>query len=478
LFKSNQLADKEERKHGDAKGHGLTGWLRTKVLGKDKELSPVDTQFLEDLSDLNTVGRYEIVGKLGQGSVGVVYQGTDPYIKRDVSIKIARPSRNVVGEKADRYRERFFLEAQSAGMLMHPNIIAVYDAGMYRDFCYITMEYVDGPTLEAHCNRENLLPVNKAVEIIFIACKALDYAHKMGVIHRDIKPSNIMLTQSGSVKIADFSIAQIKSEQTISEGIIGSPSYMSPEQVKEEPVEERSDIFSLGVVLYELLTGQQAFSGDNYFSIMYKITHEEPVSIRIIRPEVPEILEKIVRKAMAKDPSDRYQTCMDFAYDLRVALRGITGTTRSEKIEDVVDYVLNVPFFENFDREQVREILNASNMIKVKKGKVVVAEGEIDDSFYIILSGRAAVKKEKKAIATIGRGECFGEMSYLSGKARIATVSAATDCVLLKISATLLDKASESMQLLFLRNFALTLIRRLSKDINSPPPTLERPSHP
>ncbi len=467
MFKSNHLADKEDKKQGDAKGHGLTGWLRTKVLGKDKDPSPVDTQFLADLSDLNTVGRYEIIGKLGQGSVGVVYQGRDPYINRDVSIKIARPSRNVVGERADRYRERFFLEAQSAGMLMHPNIIAVYDAGMYRDFCYITMEYVDGPTLEAHCNKENLFPVNKAAEIMFTACKALDYAHKMGVIHRDIKPSNIMLTQSGSVKIADFSIAQIKSEQTISEGIIGSPSYMSPEQVKEEPVEERSDIFSLGAVLYELLTGQQAFPGDNYFSIMYKITHEDPVSIRVIRPEIPEILEKIVRKAMARDPSDRYQTCMDFAYDLRVALRGITGTTRSEKVEDVVDYVLNVPFFENFEREQVKEILNASNMIKVRKGKVVVAEGEIDDSFYIILSGRAAVKKENKSIATISRGECFGEMSYLSGKARVATVSAATDCILLKISATLLDKASESMQLLFLRNFALTLIRRLSKDINN-----------
>lgn len=467
MFKSNRLAEKEERGQGDAKGHGLSGWLKAKVLGKDKEPSPVDTQFLEDLSDLNTVGRYEIVGKLGQGSVGVVYQGRDPYINRDVSIKIARPSRNVVGEKADRYRERFFLEAQSAGMLMHPNIIAVYDAGMYRDFCYITMEYVDGPTLEDHCKKGNLLPVGKAVEIVFIACKALDYAHKMGVIHRDIKPSNVMLTQSGSVKIADFSIAQIKSEQTISKGIIGSPSYMSPEQVKEEPVEERSDIFSLGAVLYELLTGQQAFPGDNYFSIMYKITNEDPASIRVIRPEVPEILEKIVRKAMARDPSDRYQTCMDFAYDLRVALRGMTGTTRSEKVEDVVDYVLNVPFFENFERDQVKEILNASNMIKVRKGKVVVAEGEIDDSFYIILSGRAGVQKKDKNIATIGRGECFGEMSYLSGHARVATVLAATDCILLKISATLLDKASDSMQLLFLRNFALTLIRRLSKDINN-----------
>jgi len=460
------LTDKEKGEHADAKKHSFSGWLKAKVLGKEEEASPVDTQFLADLSGLRMVGRYKITGKLGQGSMGVVYRGRDPYINRDVGIKIARPSRNVVGEKADRYRERFFLEAQSAGMLMHPNIIAVYDAGMYRDFCYITMEYVDGPTLEKHCKKENLLPISRVVEIMFIVSKALDYAHKIGVIHRDVKPSNIMLTKSGSVKIADFSIAQIKTEQTVSKGIVGSPSYMSPEQVKEEPVEERSDIFSLGSVFYELLTGQQAFPGDNYFSIMYRISNEEPEPIRKIRPEVPEILTKIVRKAMAKDPEDRYQTCMDFAYDLRVALRGMTGTTRIEKVEDVVDYVLNVPFFENFSKDQVKEILNASNIIKVRKGKVVVAEGEIDDSFYIILSGRAAVQKENENIAIIGRGECFGEMSYLSGQARIATVLADTDCILLKISATLLDRASESMQLLFLRNFALTLIRRLSKDMN------------
>lgn len=456
------LKEKGEEEQADAKKHGLTNWLKAKLLGKGKEAGPVDTQFLADLSDLKSVGRYEIIGKLGQGSMGVVYRGRDPQISRDVSVKIARPSANVVGEKADKYRERFFLEAQSAGRLMHPNIIAIYDAGMYRDFCYITMEYVDGPTLEKYCKKDNLLPISKVVEIMFVVCKALDYAHKMGVIHRDVKPSNIMLTQLGSVKITDFSIAQIKSEQTVSKGIIGSPSYMSPEQVKEEPVEERSDIFSLGSVLYELLAGEQAFPGDNYFSIMYRIANEEPIPIRKIRPEVPEVLEKIVQKALAKDPADRYQTGMDLAYDLRVALRGMTGTTRSEKVEDVVDYILNVPFFENFSKDQVKEILNASNIIKVGKGKVVVTEGEIDDSFFIILSGRAAVRKENKNIATIGRGECFGEMSYLSGQARVATVLADTDCILLKISATLLDKSSESMQLLFLRNFARTLIRRLS----------------
>jgi serine/threonine protein kinase len=457
---------KAKEKNGQAetkKKHGLTSWLKVKFLGKEKEVSPIDTQFLADLSDVKTVGRYEIIGKLGQGSMGVVYLGKDPYINRHVGIKISRPAADVVAEKADKYRERFFVEAQSAGRLMHPSIVAIYDAGMYKDFCYITMEYIDGPTLEKFCHADTLLPLSRVVEILFAACRALDYAHKRGVIHRDIKPSNIMLNKAGDVRITDFGIAQIKTEQTVSKGIIGSPSYMSPEQVKEEPVEDKSDIFSLGCVLYELLTGQKAFSGDNYFSIMYKITNEEPASIRDLRPEIPEILARIARKALAKDPVRRYQTCMDFAYDLRVALRGLKGVVKSDKVDNVVDYVHSVPFFENFTKDQVKEILNASNIIKVLKGKVVVAEGEIDDSFYIILSGKAAVMKGEKTIAGITRGECFGEMSYLSGESRAATVMAETDCILIKISATLLDKSSENIQLHFLKNFAMTLLQRLSK---------------
>ena len=457
------MAEKETKQKNEQKKHGLTSWLKLKLLGGEKDAGPVDTQFLADLSDIKTVGRYEIIGKLGQGSMGVVYLGKDPYINRKVAIKISRPASDLVREKADKYRERFFLEAQSAGRLMHPSIVAIYDAGMYKDFCYITMEYIDGPTLEKFCQKKDLLPIGKVTEIMFSACRALDFAHKRGVVHRDIKPSNIMLNNTDEVRITDFGIAQIKSEQTASKGIIGSPSYMSPEQVKEGPVEDKSDIFSLGCVFYELLTGEKAFSGDNYFSILYKITNEDPVSVREMRPEVPPILSEIARKALAKEPNQRYQSCMDFAYALRVALRGLRGDTQSQKAADIVDYVHSVPFFENFTKDEVRQILGTSNLIKVLKGRVVVAEGEIDDSFYIILSGVAAVQKGEKKIALIKRGQCFGEMSYLSGQSRAATVRAITDCILLKISATLLDKSPESIQLQFLKNFAMTLLDRLAK---------------
>ncbi len=461
------MAEKGTDREAEAERVGLTTWLKQKFTGKDGGSGPVDNKFLIDLSDVRTVGRYEIIEKLGQGSMGVVYLGRDPYIKRNVSIKISRPAADVVGERADKYRERFFIEAQSAGRLLHPNIVAIYDAGMYKDFCYMTMEYIEGPTLNKFCYRDYLLPITNVVEIVFMACKALDYAHKKGVIHRDIKPSNIMIDKSGQIKITDFGIAQIRSEQTASTGLIGSPSYMSPEQVKERPVDNKSDVFSLGCVLYELLTGEKAFSGDNDFTVMYKVASEAPVSMRKIRGELPEILEKITEKALSKDLSQRYQTCGDFAYDLRMALRGLKGSTKRAEVDDIIDYVYNISFFENFSKDQVKEILKASNIINARMGDVIVTEGEIDDSFFIILSGEVAVQKNDRKIATIGRGECFGEMASLSGQVRAATVLADSNCVLMKISPTLLERSSESMQLLFLKNFIMTLIKRLSKSINT-----------
>jgi eukaryotic-like serine/threonine-protein kinase len=454
----------EQQKQGDPseRKHGLTSWLKARFFGMNRDVRRVDESFVAELSGVRRVGRYAIVDKLGQGSMGMVYLGKDPYIRRDVAIKISSPSPDLEGYKAERYRERFFNEAQSAGRLMQPNIVAIYDAGMFGEFCYIAMEYVDGPTLVKYCRKENLLPVSKVVENVFAACRALDYAHKRGVIHRDIKPSNIMLDRAGVVKIADFGIACIE-DVPFQRGIVGSPCYMSPEQVKEEPIEDKSDIFSLGCVMYELLTGERAFPGDNYFSVLYKITHEDPVLPSSIRKELPDIFDKIIQKALSKDPGERYQTCMDFAYDLRVALRGLKGTIKKSKVEDVVDYVHHVPFFENFTRDQVKEILMTSNLVKIRKGRVVVSEGDIDDAFFIILSGRAAVKKNGRIIAEITRGECFGEMSYLGGQTRAATVVAASDCIMMRISATLLDRSSETIQLQFMKQFAITLLTRLDR---------------
>jgi serine/threonine-protein kinase len=205
-----------------------------------------------------------------------------------------------------------------------------------------------------------------------------------------------------------------------------------------------------------------AFPGENNFSVMYKITNVEPTPVTELQPELPRVLDDIIKKAMEKDPTRRYQTCMDMAYDLRVALRGLTETFLDGKVKDAVDYVHHAPFFQNFTKEQVKELLAACTITKFPKGKVIVAEGDIDDTFYIILSGSAKIRKNDKDVASIGTGECFGEMAYISGQARTATVVADTDCILTKINAPLMDKSSTDIQLLFYKNFSRTLVNRFS----------------
>ncbi len=416
-----------------------------------------------DLNSLKTIGRYEIGKKLGQGSKGAVYLGMDPYIERQVAIKIYRLPNDNVAKDVKKYKKKFFTEAQLAGRLLHPNIVTVYDADLYEDLCYITMEYVDGATFDKYCKPNTLLPVEKVLEMVFSVCKGLEYAHQNSVIHRDIKPSNIILSSEGQIKITDFSIAYVKrSQPTLETGIFGSPGYMCPEQIKEESITERSDLFSLGSVLYELLAGLKAFDGENEYSIMYKIVNEDPPQIFDLRPELPKIIGEILDKALAKDPSERYQSAMDFAYDLRLALHDVQNTPKESLDNELLNYIQALPFFHNFTESQINEILSVTDVIKVEGNKTIIQEGEIDDPFYILISGQVVVRKGKKVVTTLEKGQCFGEMGYLTGEARNASIATKNECILLKFSSTLLDGLSESIQLLFFKNFTQTIIHRLS----------------
>ncbi|TET53727.1 MAG: cyclic nucleotide-binding domain-containing protein [Desulfobacteraceae bacterium] len=416
-----------------------------------------------DLNSLKTIGRYEIGKKLGQGSKGTVYLGTDPYIERQVAIKIYRLPNDNVAKEVKKYKKKFFTEAQLAGRLLHPNIVTVYDADLYEDLCYITMEYVDGATFDKYCKPNTLLPVEKVLEMVFSVCKGLEYAHQNSVIHRDIKPSNIILSSEGQIKITDFSIAYVKrSQPTLETGIFGSPSYMCPEQIKEEPITERSDLFSLGSVLYELLAGLKSFDGENEYAIMYKIVNEDPPQIFDLRPELPKIIGEILDKALAKDPSERYQSAMDFAYDLRLALHDVQNTPKESLDSELLNYIQALPFFHNFTESQINEILSVTDVIKVEGNKTIIQEGEIDDPFYILISGQVVVRKGKKVVTTLEKGQCFGEMAYLTGEARNASIATKNECILLKFSSTLLDGLSEPIQLLFFKNFTQTIIHRLS----------------
>ncbi|MBW1613613.1 MAG: protein kinase [Deltaproteobacteria bacterium] len=418
-----------------------------------------------DMKNIKTIGRYQILKQLGQASVGAVYLGKDPYIGRQVAIKVYHLPNDTGPEEIEAYKKSFFVEAQSAGRLMHPNIVTIYDADLQQDFCYITMEYIDGSTLKKFCKPDNLLPVERVVKIVFNVCKGLEYAHQNGVIHRDIKPSNIILSLSGQVKITDFSIAYVKrrGHSTLVKGLFGSPSYMSPEQVKEELITERNDIFSLGSVLYELLTGKKAFDGENEYSIMYKIVNDDPPPILELKPELPKIFADICSKALAKDPSKRYQGSMDFAYDLRLALRSLKEILKETHENELFGYIKDLPFFKTFTENQIDQIVSACDLVKVEKGETIIKEGEIDDSFYILISGQVVVKIGTKKLAVLEKGQCFGEMAYLTGEARTATIITKEECILLKVSSTLLEGLSKDIQLLFFKNFTQTIIKRLSK---------------
>jgi serine/threonine-protein kinase len=266
---------------------------------------------------ISHLGRYEIVGELGQGAMGVVYKATDPLIDRIVAIKTITLS--LAQEERDEYEARFYQEAKAAGRLSHPNIVTIYDVGRSGDIAYIAMEFLQGRELRDILNDDKLLPVDQAIDIVAQVAMGLAYAHEHGIIHRDIKPSNIMVGRDGHVKITDFGIARMASSavRTQTGMVLGSPKYMSPEQVMGKLADQRSDIFSLGVMLYEMLTGQAPFTGENVNAIMYQTLNTIPQPPSALNAAVPDMLNFIVAKALAKDLEHRYQNARDFANDLR-----------------------------------------------------------------------------------------------------------------------------------------------------------------
>ncbi len=273
------------------------------------------------------IDRYEILGQLGQGAMGVVYKARDPWLDRVVAIKTLREDLGLSPDVYAEFRQRFNQEARAAGRLNHPKIIGIYDVKEVGSVPYIVMEYVEGGrSLEDVIRSEAPLPPARAVELIAQVCSALDYAHARGVVHRDIKPSNILVTEAGDVKVSDFGIARIAGRKLTQTGIkLGTPAYMSPEQARGRDVDGRSDLFSVGVVLYEALSGVDAFSG-NADAVLYQIVYEPVAPLRQLLGTVPPALDRVVERALAKDPDQRYQTAAAFAAAARNAVAGMAGT--------------------------------------------------------------------------------------------------------------------------------------------------------
>jgi eukaryotic-like serine/threonine-protein kinase len=264
-------------------------------------------------------GRYEILGELGRGAMGVVYRATDPVIGRAVAVKTIRLSEEGTGLSRQELLSRFQTEARAAGLLTHPNIVVVYDAGEENGLFFITMELIEGKSLQSLIDAGHVFPVPRVLRIMEQTCSALQFAHERNIVHRDIKPANLMLTADDTVKVTDFGTAKILQFGTVqqTQHVMGTPSYMSPEQVKGRPVDGRSDIFSLGVLLYEVLTGEKPFPGQSITTVIYKIVNEDPIAPRTLNPSIHPGLSDIVMRALAKDPEVRYQSCREMLEDLR-----------------------------------------------------------------------------------------------------------------------------------------------------------------
>lgn len=354
--------------------------------------------------------------------------------------------------------------------MLHPHIVQTYDAVVEEQLCYIVMEYVTGGTLEKHSTPDKLLPIERVVEIIFKCTRALDFAVQSDIIHRDIKPANILLVGSnpkaGDIKISDFGAAIIGSpDRTLVLGV-GSPAYMSPQQVKELNLDHRTDIYSLGVVMYQLLTGHLPFQGRNSYDMIYQIINSEPRKPSFWRSDIPPSLDTIVLRAMNKKLNKRYRNWREFGSDLAKAFSDRRSTLPANKITDFekFDTLRSFPFFKDFSDAEIWEVVRISEWGGKPAGVTIIHDGQVGDSFYFLVAGELKVLKNGSMLDILTPGECFGEMAVIgkSSSKRGADIVTLTDTRLVKIAETDFKTTSEVCRMHFYQAFLSVLSERLS----------------
>ncbi len=415
------------------------------------------------------IGKYNIISELGRGATAVVYLGEDEFNDRKVAIKLVTPDENMGVDEARRFEKLFLNEAAMVGKMSHPNIVGVYDAVIDGENRYIVMEYVGGGSLKKYCTESNLLPVRQAVLIIFKACRALDYAFQNGVIHRDIKSANILISDRDDIKISDFGTAQIsQATHTQIDGFVGSPAYMAPEQINEEPPSAQTDIYSLGVTMYELLSGRLPFQAANSIQMINKILNETATPLKSIRPDLPDELVAIVEKAMARDPFDRYPAWFAMARDLADTFPQLEKYSFEISSAEKFNALRKLEFFQNFRDSELWEVLRGAVWENHAREQSLLLEGDVGHAFFIIVSGQVKVLKDDKLLNVLKDGDCFGEMAYLSGEKarRTASIIAVSEVQLLRIQDVQLEQLSDGCQLRFNRQFLRTLIERLAWTTN------------
>jgi serine/threonine protein kinase len=413
---------------------------------------------------LETIGKYRIERFIGKGATGSVFLATDPFSQREVAVKVMEDKPDANPEAA-RLQQRFFeTEAALAGKLRHPHIATILDAGIENETRYLVMEYIDGGSLAEHCDPDALLAVSKIAEIGFKCCKALEYANQIGVVHRDLKPANIMLTEEFDIKISDFGAALVDRAEITQVLGVGSPAYMSPEQIQGETLNFQTDMFSLGAVMYHLLTGRRPFNGESVDELIEQITETDPPPPSALRHDVPPALDEIMARALGKSREQRYASWEEMANALEAQLGAESGDILGLTDAERFNAMRRLAFFKTFSDVELWEVVRQASWHKFGTDEVLISEGEYDAGFFVLASGMAKVTARGELLNIISIGESVGEFSVIrrNGQARMATVSATEPSWAIGFSVEQLEAMSPEVRARFNEAFLGLLIDRIS----------------
>ena len=408
------------------------------------------------------VGKYDVQKLLGKGATGTVYLAKDTFSGNEVALKTIEPEVFRDPEFGTVYRSQFLNEASLAGKLRHPHIVAILDAVVEEESGYIAMEIVSGGDLSQFVKPDKLLPVEDVLQIGFKCCGALEYAFAQGIVHRDIKPANIMIVQGTDVKVADFGAAFLRKSKNVQNVAMGSPFYMAPEQIEGKELTFHSDMYSLGVCLYELLTGKRPFLADNIEALVKKILTEAPAPPSALRKGLPKDIDLMMLRLLGKRPEHRYPTWTELEFELSkmVALVLPPGT-----IPDSEKFVAlkKVPMLSGLSDAEVWELARAGKWARLERAKNIVKEGEPGNSFFFAAKGDVKVHRQGRLLNMVGTGEFFGEMAYIwqGEQPRHATADAMSDLTLAEFSTDALNAMSAGAQLQLTRALLRNAVDRL-----------------
>lgn len=407
--------------------------------------------------------RFVMKNVLGRGATGEVHLAYDNFLQRDVALKLTRLNQFDQNDDGARNRRMWLNETRLAGKLKHPFIVQLIEAGSADEFDYLVMEYVTGGTLKQHTTFDKLLPLDRVVDILFKVCNALDYAHKMGVLHRDIKPSNILLCADGSVKVSDFGSAFLTNSDLTQIDTVGTLPFMAPEHFRQSRPTMQSDVYAVGVMAYQLLTGILPFTAKTSEELVYQKLEGEALPLETRRQDIPQLLRFAVHRAMHADKELRYNTWKDLCDDLATAFPEKARLDEVRFDSSRFKILRSLPFFASFTDTEVWEVVGICQWKEKTKGQIIVKEGEASNSLYFIISGQALVTKQGAEVNRIANGDCFGEMAYLDSvrQVRLATVIALTDIKLIEIDEASLLQASSSFQASFAKAFLNLMVTRL-----------------